>query len=477
MGVPATSTESDASTRALIAQVLNSCVGGYSVETYIDRGASALVFKARRDDQVVALKVFDPEFLKAHPKEVETGRIERQLRLKGQHHDNLIDILDGGQCPATGFYYVAMPFLPAPRLDQVVSILSRDRIRPILAQIASAAQFLESQQLVHRDIKPANIVITPDHEKAVLLDLGVVKPLGLHDLTDLSDTLPFVGTTRYSPPEFNLRDEVDSEEGWRAVTFYQLGAILHDMLMRRPLFHDRSVPYQRLVKAILLEDPVIDCTDAPDDLIRLAKACLLKNPAKRLAIVSWRSFDANPQSPATIPQVKERLRELKSAPPQSQSRISPGVLAKRESELCNQVVSLVRQECVRDRENFPPLHVLELQPSTTGAGVALSFTRSNRHGLHHHLTVFYRFTIVDEAHGSSILRISAVLSDHVVNIEDSGASHCEITCSVDPKAISEIATRVTYQILAAAVEHELLSTAEQRGQNGELWLPAGELST
>jgi serine/threonine protein kinase len=457
--------------------VLKSCVGGYSAETYIDRGASALVFKARRDAQVVALKVFDPEFLKAHPKEVETGRIERQLLLKGQHHDNLIDILDGGQCAATGLYYVAMPFLPAPRLDQVVSILSRDRIRPILAQIASAAHFLESQKLVHRDIKPANIVITPDHEKAVLLDLGVVKPLGLHDLTDLTDTLPFVGTTRYSPPEFNFRDEEDSEEGWRAVTFYQLGAILHDMLMRRPLFHDRSSPYQRLVRAILVEEPVINCTDVPDDLVRLAKACLLKEPAKRLALVSWESFAANSRALATISQVKERLRQLKSAVPQPNTRPNSCGLDEKEAELCKQVITLVRQECVRDRESFPPLHVLELQRLSTGSGAALSFAASARHGLSRHLTVFYRIALLGEAQTASVLRIAAVLSNHVVNIEDSRSSQCEITCAVDPKVVSEVAARVTYQVLAAAVEHELLSVVENGDPNNELWLKVGELGT
>ena len=66
------------------------------------------------------MKVFDPEFLKAHVDSVELRRIDRQLTLRGKHHDNLVDILEGGRCAATGHYFIVMPFIEAMRLDKVV---------------------------------------------------------------------------------------------------------------------------------------------------------------------------------------------------------------------------------------------------------------------------------------------------------------------------------------------------------------------
>ena len=120
-------------------------------------------------------------------------------------------------------------------------------------------------------------VLGGSFEKAILLDLRSFRPLDYKSLTDSPEKRPFVGKTQYSPPEFFVRDEKESPDGYRAVTFYQLGAVLHDMLMRRPTFlpngHTRKDG-----RAVLLEEPIIDCTDAPFDLVRLAKCCLVKDP-------------------------------------------------------------------------------------------------------------------------------------------------------------------------------------------------------
>ena len=40
----------------------------------------------------------------------------------------------------------------------------------------------------------------------------------------------FLGTLRYASPEFLLRREQDSPDGWRAVTTYQIGTVLYEMI-------------------------------------------------------------------------------------------------------------------------------------------------------------------------------------------------------------------------------------------------------
>ena len=194
----------------------------------------ALVFEAEHSGKRVALKVFDPEFLAKHKKNVEIERINRQLLLKGKHHEGVIDILAGGQCGKTENYYIVMPLLNWETLDKAVPVLNRDHIRPLISQIAGAARFLETHGFVHRDIKPPNIAISPDHKQAILLDLGVLLPLNLADITDTTDTKNFVGTTRYSPPEFNIRTEADISDGSRR----------HNLLPTRccPSRHDHETP-------------------------------------------------------------------------------------------------------------------------------------------------------------------------------------------------------------------------------------------
>ncbi len=204
----------------LATSLIGTTVGGCEVVRYIDRGASALVFEGKNSAyQRVALKVFDPAFISRFGDEIQVKRIERQLLLKQKHHDHLIDILDGGQCGVTDLHFLVMPFLPVPSLDKMLDKVPRESIWTIISQVASAAEFLEQNDMCHRDIKPANIVVTGDKfDNAILLDLGVLRPVGLRDLTDTSKTKEFVGTTRYSPPEFLLRNEDDSKEGFRAVT-------------------------------------------------------------------------------------------------------------------------------------------------------------------------------------------------------------------------------------------------------------------
>jgi eukaryotic-like serine/threonine-protein kinase len=117
--------------------------------------------------------------------------------------------------------------------------------------------------------------------RAVLLDLGVLKPFGVTGLTD-NEQKQFVGTLQYSPPEFLIRVEDDSAEGWRAVTFYQLGAVLHDLIMKRPIFADQADPYGLLARAVERVVPRIDSREVPADLVVLAASCLQKDPKLRL---------------------------------------------------------------------------------------------------------------------------------------------------------------------------------------------------
>lgn len=275
-------------------------------------GKSAVVFRATRNGEERALKVFDPDLVERGGKERQLKRIDRELSLRDKLHPHLVRVFDGGECFNTGHLFVVMELIDAPNLAEVLNDVPRERIRPIIAQIADAAHFLETltPHIAHRDIKTDNIAISRDFVHTTLLDLGVILPIDLGESAPSSDgdRRFFVGTLRYSPPEFLVRQEEHSVEGWRAVTFYQLGAVLHDVIMKVRLFESFSEPYARLVMAVREENPDISAKDVSEDLILLAKNCLSKHPEIRLRYVTWDDFTVRSSIPSPALRAKERVR-------------------------------------------------------------------------------------------------------------------------------------------------------------------------
>ena len=223
-------------------------VGGWLVGDYINNGKSAVVVSASKDAKRAALKIFDPELVGRYGQEAQRKRIEREKSLVGKSHPNLIQVLDGGEDGS--YLFVALEYFDGTNLADALKDVPPSEVRSLLSQIASAAKFLEDASFAHRDIKPENIGICRDMKTAKVLDLGVIRPFDLSNITDEGEQRYFVGTLQYSPPELLFREEDHSLDGWRAITFYQLGAVLHDLLIRRPLFEEFRNPYARLVRAV-----------------------------------------------------------------------------------------------------------------------------------------------------------------------------------------------------------------------------------
>jgi serine/threonine protein kinase len=371
-------------------------VGGWVIRRALGAGKSAVVFEAEKNSKPCALKVFDPELVERFGKATQLARIERERSLIGESHPNLVQVFDGGECAESGYLYVAMEFIDAPNLGSGLTLVPRDKIATILRQIASAARFLEEKGLAHRDIKPENIAIFPDFSRAVLLDLGVLRPFGDSNLTD-EDARVFIGTLRYSSPEFLTRTEEDSIDGWRAITFYQLGGVLHDLIMRRPLFQQFSEPFAVLVEAVKSEKPEIHADDVPADLVLLAQNCLVKRPDARLALVSWNDFDVASNTKPTVESAKERVRKralLARALPGAKPS-TPSLTAKQLSQrIVEQLDNSIRLECAGS-DSFPPMQVL---PRVDGATeVQVIFAASPDRALPHDLSIRFVCELVDQA--------------------------------------------------------------------------------
>lgn len=350
---------------ALEAELQGKSVGGWNVHALINHGKSAAVFRASRDGAEAAIKIFDTELIERYGDATQVARIEREVALVGKSHENLVAIYGGGHDPATGFYFIVMEYLPGKNLKERLSDIRPEQIPSLVEQLAAAAHYLEELELAHRDIKPENIWLSDDCSRLVLLDLGVIRPFGLAGLTDPDGIQAFVGTLQYSSPEFLLREEKDTPEGWRSLTFYQIGAVLHDMIMKRPIFEQFVEPYAKLVLAVQGERPSVTSADVDPRLLSLAERCLLKIPENRLRLVDWTDFRI---PAATTPhlsakdRVSEAMATLRAAASEAPVVATPMLTAPRMREI---ILKSLKAAAIAARLRTAGLPPIEITPLAT----------------------------------------------------------------------------------------------------------------
>ena len=373
-------------------------VGGWTILGYVGHGGSAVVLRAVRDDVTAALKIIDPEIVDKFGRDEQIERVKRERRLIGHDHPNLIQIYDADVCDRTNFLFVAMELHHSETLTELVPNFSREHIQPVISQISSAARYLEDMQLVHRDIKPDNIVLTGDFSKATLLDLGVLRPISNLD-DDITAATSFLGTTRYSSPEYLMREgEEESMQGWRALTYYQLGGLLHDMIMRRRLFDEIDAPPARLTDAVRYMDPLLECDEVEPRIVSLAKSCLQKDWGLRLKLVSWDNFVQLPIDTSievTEARVAERIGAQVSHGIERPTQRVLGSRRRALQRVRSRISTLLGQQCT-EAGLFPPVRIDGVdEPDSDSTEVLLQTGPSTAHALIHPLVIELKATVLD----------------------------------------------------------------------------------
>ncbi|MDT0644948.1 protein kinase [Zunongwangia sp. F363] len=268
---------------------------GYNIIELINNGKSAAVFKAEKEGKGYALKIFDNNLIERFGHEIQSKRIEQEISLKNHSIPNLVKIYEGGNTLIGNetYYFLVMELIDGLNLKQVIDHkdykISLKFIKTVFERLYKVSEALLSKfAIVHRDIKPENIMKT-DSGKIILMDLGVLKFIGSESFSD-QDEKAFVGTLRYAPPEFLLRKEENTIDGWRAVNYYQIGATLHDLIMEKELFIEKS-PYTNLVLAIKEDFPNLSNNDLPFELLQFTRDLLTKNPNQRLELITKNRID------------------------------------------------------------------------------------------------------------------------------------------------------------------------------------------
>jgi serine/threonine-protein kinase len=265
---------------------------------FVNAGGSAAVFKVETVAGPRAFKVFDPRFLEGDSGPAERKRLELQRKLIGHSCPFLVAVFSVDEAEGTAF--VEMEFCSWPQLSKCLFAVPDSEVPSLICQLVTVVQFLEEWNIVHRDIKPENIHVSPDFRTLKVLDLGVARLFESPEfddgaMTDRQSLRPFVATAQYSSPEYLFRLDEPTPRLWKGLNFYQVGAVLHDLIMKEALFHDEVILGNRwlVARAVLTKTPSFADTN-PNRLAALkalSARCLVKDLELRLQIVRWSDFD------------------------------------------------------------------------------------------------------------------------------------------------------------------------------------------
>lgn len=334
--------------------------------SFVDSGNSASVFRLDHPEYgEVALKVYDPSFFSGDNALIEEKRVRLQDELRSHGNKHLIEIFEVGPIPESATWYQIMEFCPWRNLEKQLTEISDDHIESLLLQLVDAVQFLASKGLVHRDIKPANIAVDLKSCHLKLLDLGVLRQIAHNEGngTDFDEKRRFVATAQYSPPEYLTREEAPGEAGFKALNVYQVGAVLHDIIMKRPIFQEEAGTLNKyiLYKAITTKRPLVFNSRVSPRLVALCKASLHKDWKSRIASIDLEDFRSKSDAPSAI---RIRLAAGRAAKTRTQA---PSIVIWE-----TRVRDWIREAAVSEKEILGP-HKLRGNPTADGTGWILSF--------------------------------------------------------------------------------------------------------
>ncbi len=244
-------------------------------------------------ERLVALKIL-PSDLAANEDRMRRF-VQEAKAAAALNHPNIAHIYEIGETDGTSF--IAMEFVDG---DTLRVKIHRDRaelsrLLKWLAQVADGLAKAHAAGIVHRDLKPDNIMISRDGY-AKILDFGLAKLVepqrptnrendGLNEAAtamlaqQLSTPGMIMGTVGYMSPEQaqGRTGEIDHRSD-----IFSFGCILYEVATGRKAFEGADL-LDSLHKIVHAPTPQIKDTNAaaPDDLQRIVRRCLAKEPDRR----------------------------------------------------------------------------------------------------------------------------------------------------------------------------------------------------
>jgi len=230
----------------------------------------------------VALKVLAPA-LAINPER--RDRFEREARaVAALNHPNIVTLHSVEQ--QDNVLFLTMELVEGKALTDLIPRegMTIERLLEIAIPLADAVAAAHQRGITHRDLKPANVMVS-DEGRVKVLDFGLAKlqedsPLEGETTTmaaQLTRDGHIMGTLAYMSPEQAQGQPVDPRSD-----IFSLGILLYEMATGGRPFKGDS---QLSVLAAIVKDtppPVTELRhDLPDDLARILRRCLAKDPEDR----------------------------------------------------------------------------------------------------------------------------------------------------------------------------------------------------
>jgi predicted Ser/Thr protein kinase len=199
-------------------------LGHFQILQHIGRGGMGDVYKGYEAslDRYVAIKVLpatlarDEDFIRRFQAEATAV-----ARLSNPH---VVSIYFIGE--DAGHHFFAMQFIEGESLGQRLARNRRlpvDEATAIIRQCLAGLEAAHAHGLIHRDVKPGNVLLDCRSGRAVLVDFGLVRQIGVTG-QPMTATGVVLGTVDYIAPEQARGQAVDGRSDIYAlgVMFYQL---------------------------------------------------------------------------------------------------------------------------------------------------------------------------------------------------------------------------------------------------------------
>jgi serine/threonine-protein kinase len=251
-------------------------IGRFKLLSAIGSGGFATVYLAEDVElgRQVAVKLLHPHLI------ADTdfiGRFREEARAAARlRHRNIVRIFDASQTE-DGRPFLVMELLEGTLLSDIISRrapLSLPETASIVAQLASALDYLHEHALIHRDLKPSNVMID-GRGQATLMDFGVAR--SVLEQSRFTSTGQLFGTPTYMAPELASGGALGP-----GTDIYSLGIVAYEMLAGRPPFEGNT---QRLLYSHIYEQPP-PLTNVSAEIAGAVQRALAKEPGLRFPTAS-----------------------------------------------------------------------------------------------------------------------------------------------------------------------------------------------
>ncbi|MBA4062871.1 MAG: serine/threonine protein kinase [Isosphaera sp.] len=273
-------------------------LGGYRLLYRIAAGTFGRVYRGDdpRTGQVVAVKVLRNKWMTDKQKVelfLREGKLGKSIR-----HPNIVSVLEVGQEPRTGQYFIVMEFVEGGNLRDILQIrktLGPDDALRVLEGCARGLAAAHARGLTHRDIKPTNILISAAGPPK-LVDFGLAE---ISTNEAAGDDVAVDRTVDYA----GLERVTGARPGDVRSDIYFLGAVLYECLTGVPLLTPTKDHKARMLPRRYRE---VEATLAGNGPARGVPPAVMAVLEKMVAL----DPDARYQTPA---QLADALRDCRAA--------------------------------------------------------------------------------------------------------------------------------------------------------------------